>query len=309
MPATNCTANVSRRHRFAFSSSGASVLSNRIAPLGFSMKSATSYAKDEGMNSGPWIRNEGFVIDKTAVAGSVSWNVRPAEMRWALPLILGGSFTADTIKAQPQCPFFRIGHLDEVVSRLYTYVDCSVSKATFSSNDAAGGLLQVALDIEACQSTQGLASTWPAGLTLSSQQPLVHSTSTLTLNGVARRMKDVQVVIDNQLITDGYFNSRYRGDNPSDGQMIQLVHTSPFDDADDLALTNLTGSVSATLVYTAGTTSLTFQFPALRYIAPEPEISGRGSRVTNQYTWEAALATGADPSTDSPLTITLDDVL
>ncbi len=309
MPANNCTGNVSRRHKFAFSSSGSATLANRIAPLGFSMKSSTSYAKDEGITGSPWIRNESFVIDKTAVSGSVSWNVRAAEMRWALPLILGGSFTADTIKAQPQCPFFRIGHLDEVIGKLFTYIDCSVSKATFSSSDAAGGMLQLAMDIEACQSSQGLSSLWPSGLTLSSQQPMVHSTSTLTLNGVARRIKDVQVVIDNQLMTDGYFNSRYRGDNPSDGQSIQLVHTSPFDDADDLALTNLTGSVSATLLYTAGTTSMTFQFPALRYIAPEPEIGGRGSRITNQYTWEAALANGADVATDSPLTITLDDVV
>jgi hypothetical protein len=306
MPANNCTANTTRRHQFAFSSSGSTTLVNRVAALSFGLKSNTNYAKDEGVSGLLWNRNEDFVIDKTEVSGPVSFNVRPADARWFLPLILGTAFATNVIKAGAQCPFFRVGHLDSIQNIMYTYIDCSVAKATFSSSDAAGGLLQLALDIIACQSTQGVGSGWPT-MSLQSQQPLAHSSSTLTLNGQATRIKDAQVVIDNQLITDGFFNSRYRGDNPSDGQLIQLTHTSPWDSASDQALTNLTGSVSATLVYSAPTMSITFDFPALRAIPAEPEVGGKGSRVTNQITWEACLATGADPATASPLTITLDD--
>jgi hypothetical protein len=308
MPATNCTANTSRRHRYAFSASGSTSLANRFAPISFSMKSTTNLAKDEGNNGLLHSRNEDYVIDKTAVSGSVSFNVRPLDMTWCLPLILGTSFTGNAIKAGAQCPFFRVGHVDDVLATLYTYVDCSVAKATFSSSDAQGGLLQLAMDIEACQSNQGAAAGFPA-LNLPTQPVLSHSFSTLTVNGIVRRMKDVQVVIDNQLLTDGYYNSRHRGDNPSDGQMIQLIHTSPFDSADELAYTNLTGSVSASLAYTNGPVSVTFDFPSLRFIAPEPEVGGRGSRVMNQYTWEACLATAADPATATPLTITVDSVI
>lgn len=308
MPANNATANTSRRHQFAFSSSGATTLANRISALNFGLKSNTNYAKDEGVSGLLHSRNEDFVIDKTEISGPVSFNVRAADMRWCLPLILGTTFATNTIRAGAQAPFFRVGHLDSIQNIMYTYIDCSVAKATFSSSDAMGGLLQLAMDIVACQSTQSSGGTWPT-MNLGVQQPMVHSTSTLTLNGVATRIKDVQVVIDNQLLTDGFYNSRYRGDNPSDGQLIQLIHTSPWDGVSDQALTNLTGSVSATLVYTAGTTSLTFDFPALRAIPAEPEVGGKGSRVTNQITWEACLATGADPATASPLTITLDDVV
>lgn len=309
MPANNCTANVSRRHQYAFSASAGTTLAHRIAALGFGMRSTTNYAKDEGVNGLLWSRNEDYAIDKTAVAGPVSFNVRPADMRWCLPLILGTAFSGNDILAGAQCPFFRVGHLDSVQNIMYTYTDCSVAKATFSSSDAQGGLLQLAMDIEASQSTQTAGGGWPV-LSLATQQPLIHSTSSLTVNGAAaRRMKDVSVVIDNQLLTDGYYNAQFRGDSPSDGQMIQLTYTSPFDEASDLALTNLTNSVAATLVYISGTTSMTFTFPALRFIAPEPEVGGRGSRVMNTYTFEACLAAGADPATASPLTITLDDTV
>jgi hypothetical protein len=309
MAATNCTANTSRRHQFAFSNSGSTTLANRIAALGFGLRSTTNYAKDEGVNGQIHSRTEDYAIDKTMVSGPVSFNVRPSDMRWCLPLILGTAFSTNTIKAGAACPFFRVGHLDSVIDILYTYFDCIVSKATFSSSDAMGGLLMLAMDIESKQSTQTASSGWPAGMNLATQQPLTHSLSTLTINGNTRRIKDASIVIDNQLMTDQFFNARYREDFPSDGQMITLTHTSPFDDANDLAFTNLTGSVAATLVYTAPNLSMTFTFPALRFIAPEPEVGGKGSRVTNQYTWEACLAAGAVLGTDSAMTVTLDDTV
>lgn len=310
MAATNCTANTSRRHKYAFSNSGSTTLANLVACLGFGLKSTTNYAKDEGVNGQLHSRTEDYAIDKTMVSGPVSFNVRPSDMRWALPLILGTAFSTNTIKAGAACPFFRVGHLDSVIDNLYTYHDCIVSKATFSSSDAMGGLLMLAMDIEGASSTQTASSNWPSsGLALASQQPLTHSASTLTINGNTRRIKDASVVIDNMLMTDQFFNSRYREDFPSDGQMITLTHTSPFDDANDLAFTNLTGSVAASLVYTAPSLSMTFTFPALRFIAPEPEVGGRGSRVTNQYTWEACLAAGATLGTDTVMTITLDDTV
>lgn len=306
MAATNCTANTSRRHQFAFSASSGTTLVNRIAALGFGLRSTTNYAKDEGVNGAIHSRTEDYVIDKTMVSGPVSFNVRPSDMRWALPLILGTAFSTNTIKSGAPCPFFRCGQLDSVVATMFTYIDCIVGKATFSSSDAMGSVLQLALDIEAASSVQAAAAGWPV-MTLATQQPLVHSASTLTINGNTRRIKDVSVVIDNQLMTDQFFNSRYREDFPSDGQMIQLIHTSPFDDANDLAFTNLTGDISAALVYTAPGLSMTFTFPALRYIAPEPEVGGKGSRSMLQCTWEACLPTAAVLGTDSAMTITLDD--
>jgi hypothetical protein len=306
MPATNCTANTPRLHQYAFSASGGTTFATRIAALNFGLKSTTNYAKDEGNNGTLWSRNEDFVIDKTAVAGPVSFNPRPNQLRAILPLILGGTFATNTIKVAPTCPFYRVGHLDNsTIAQVYSYIDCVTSKATFSSSSAQGGMLNLAMDIEACQSSRAAVGTWPT-LTLSTQQPFVHSQSALTVNGVVQRISDASIVIDNQLIVDEFYNSRYRGDMPQDGQMIQLTHTSPFDTADDLAMLDLTGAVAGSMVYTAGPFSLTFTFPALRLIPSEPDIGGRGQRVTNSYTWEAVLADGAD-STAAPLTVTLDD--
>jgi Phage tail tube protein len=177
-----------------------------------------------------------------------------------------------------------------------------------SSSDSTGGTLQVSIDVEAASSNKSASSGWPA-LTLATQQPFVHSHSVLIINGVARRIKDCSVSIDNKLLVDEFYNSRSRGDFPSDGQLITLTHSTPFDTADDVALTNLTAGVAGSLVYTNGTVSLTFTFPNLRYLAPEPEIGQRGSRVMNTYTWIAGLAPGGDPVVNPPLTCVLDDTI
>jgi hypothetical protein len=302
----NCTANTPRRHQYAFSAAGGTTFTTRFAALNFGLKATTNLAKDEGNNGKLWSRDEDFVIDKTAIAGPVSFNPRPNQLRAILPLITGGTFSTNTIKTAPSCAFYRVGHLDDsTISQVYSYIDCVTSKTTFSSSSAQGGLLNVAMDIEACTNSRGAVGTWPT-LSLSTQQPFVHSSSTLTVDGNAHRMSDASIIIDNQLIIDQYFNSRYRSDMPQDGQMIQLTHTSPFDSADDLALLDLTGSVAASLVYTAGTMSVTFSFPALRLIPSEPDIGGRGQRVMNSYTWDAVLEAAAD-DTKCPLTITLDD--
>lgn len=303
---TNCLANTPRRHQFAFSASAGTTYVNRVAPSNFTMKSTNTYAKDTGNNGSLWSRDEDYVRDRTSIAGSVSFAPRAVDMRWALPNILGTAFVGNDIKASPMCPFFRVGHLDSVANIVYNYIDCVTSKATFSSSDSQGGLLQLAWDIEACTSTQSAVGGWPV-MTIATQPPFVHAQSVLTIGANARRIKDVSLVIDNQLQTDNFFNSLTRTAMPSDGQMITLTHTSPFDDATDLSYTNLTGGVSASLVYTNGAFSITFTLPNLRFIAPEPEVGARGSRVMNQYTWEASLVAGANMTTAAPLTITLDD--
>jgi len=305
MPSNNCTANTPRRHQYAFSASAGTTYVNRVGASNFGLKTTKTYAKDTGNNGTLHSRDEDYVRDRTAIAGPIAFAPRASDMRWALPLILGTAFSTNTIKAGAQCPFFRVGHLDQVVDIVYNYVDCVTSKATFSSSDSAGGTLGLSWDIEAATSSQSASSGWPV-MTLATQQPFVHAHSTVTVGGIVTRVKDISILIDNQLQVDQYFNSLTRGDFPSDGQTITLTHTSPFDAATDLAMTNLTAAVAATVVYTNGALSLTFNFPCLRYIATEPDVGARGSRVVNQYTWEACLVAGAT-ATDSPLTITLDD--
>ena len=99
MPANDCTANTSRRHRYTFTSTGATTLANRVATLSFSMKSVTNYAKDEGVNGLLHGRNEYYVIEKNAVIALVSSNVRSADMVWCMPLVLGTTFTGQIIES------------------------------------------------------------------------------------------------------------------------------------------------------------------------------------------------------------------
>ena len=303
---TNCTANVPRQSLCAFSVAGSTTLSKLVSFRNFGLRSVTSYAKDDGNNGTLWSNTQDYQVDKTVVNGNIDLVPRPNDLRWLLPLISGGTFSTNDIKPAPSCPFFRVGRNDRILSKQFVYQNCVVGNATLASNDATNGLLTLSMNIEASQMVRSSNSGWPAGMSLSTQQPFVHGQSVLTLNGVTRRIKDVSVNFDNQLMTDEFYNSRYRSDFPQDGQLITLTHTSPFDTADEEALLDLTTGVSATLVYTSGGMSLTFTFPCLRAIPAEPAIGGRGSRVTNQITWEACVDSAGSPS-DAPLLITLDD--
>lgn len=303
---TNCTANVPRKSLVAFSVAGSTTLSKLVTFRNFGLRSVTSYAKDDGSNGTLWSNTQDYQIDKTVVNGPIDLVPRPNDLRWLLPLITGGTFSTNDIKPAPSCPFFRVGRNDTILSKQFVYQDCVVGNATLSSNDGTNGLLALSMNIEAAQMARSSNSGWPSGMSLSTQQPFVHRQSVLTLNSVARRIKDVSVTFDNQLMTDEFYNSRYRTDFPQDGQLITLTHTSPFDTADEEALLDLTAGVSATLVYTSGGMSLTFTFPCLRAIPAEPGVGARGSRVTNQITWEACVDSAGTPS-DAPLLITLDD--
>lgn len=311
MPATNCTGNTPRKHQYAFSLSGTTVLSKRIAADSFGLQTRQSKIKVAGNNGSLWSRSSDYIENTKVVNGPVVHSPRPDELRWMLPLICGQAFATNTIKVGGLCPFFRAGHYDAHagIDTVFLYKDCVTSKATFSSSDGAGGFLSLNWDIEARDSSQELAATWPAGMVLSSQQPFVHVQSVLTVDSVATRMKNATVTIDHRLILDQFFNAKIREDMPQDDPLITLGFESPFDAASDLALTNLTGSIAATLVYTNGPLSLSFSFPCLQYVErpAEPVIGAKGQRVMNQYTFEACLLDTDNPATDSPLVIVLDD--
>jgi hypothetical protein len=307
MAATNCTANVPRRHQYAFSTSGQTALSKRVSATNWGLKSTTTPSVDNGNTGLLWTRADDYVIDRTKVSGQVVLNPRPADLLWMLPIITGGTFSGAAIKPAPTCPFFRCGRYDATpgINSVFTYVDCVTSKAVFSSSDAAGSLLQLAWDIESKQMARSAANTWPTGMTFDTTQPFVHAGSVLNLAGNEHRIKDISITIDNMLMVDEFYNSRYREDFPQDGQKFTLAHTSPFDLSTDLALLDVVTSVSAQVTYTNGNTSIVFDFPALRAYPTEPAVGNRGSRVTNQITWEACLATGAGAN-DTPVTITVD---
>lgn len=310
MAATNCTANVSRKHVYAYSNSGNTTLANRIAALSFGLVPSESNIKAQGVNGLIFSKAEDYVADKIACSGPVNFEVRPNHLRWFLPLVFGTAFSSNIIKLGPSCPFFRVGHLDNQLEDVTTFVDCATSRLTFQSSSSGGGILTANHEIEASNYTTGNVASWPSGLTLSAQQPLVHNQSSLTINGNAVKFNDVQIVIDYGLMTDEYYNSQTREDFPSDGVNVQLIFTAKYDGANERALTNLAGAVAASLRYqnAANTMSAVFDFPALTQMTKtKPAIGGRGSRVVQQFTFEAHLAAGADEVTDTCLSVTLDD--
>lgn len=306
MPANNNTANVARKQLYAFSVGGSTTLSKLVTMENFGLTTNPQYAKDEGSNGTLWSNDQDYQLSTVPASGPLDFVPRANDLRWLLPLIFGGAFSGNDLKPAPSSDFFRVGRFDRAINKVFTGIDCAVNSATLSSNDASNGLLRLNMQVEACQMSRGAAGTWPSGMSLSTQQPFVHHHSVLTLDGDVHRIKNVSVTCNNSLIVDEFYNSRFRGDFPSDGQVITLSHESPFDDANAEGWLDLVDSITASLVYTNGAMSLTFTFPALRALVGPPTVAGRGTRVRKQITWEAAVDSAGTPN-DCPVLITLDD--
>lgn len=185
------------------------------------------------------IRNPGIrgsrsqVIERTrqgtsAPGGSIVLEPTPNELRKLIPRILGaaevtgsGDFTyalADSL------PAFFIS-IDRI-AKVFNYASCAVDKATFRSS--SGGLLELALMIEALSEAQANAGTFQSGLTIDATAPFVHFDSTLTLNGNAVQVMEVELSIDNMLKKDRFVNSQTRTDLPPEDRVVTLRATVPY---------------------------------------------------------------------------------
>lgn len=304
MPATNNTANTPRKQKYAFSVGGSTTLSKLVTMESFGIVTDPQLIEDTGSNGTLWANDQDFQLGNIPCGGPVDFVPRPNDLRWLLPLIFGGSFSGNDLKPAPSSAFFRVGRLDTCVDKLYTFIDCATNVSTLSSAD--GGALRLNMGIEACQMSRGASSGWPSGMSLSTIQPFVHSHSVVTIDGDVHRVKNTSITCDNKLILDEFYNSRTRGDFPSDGQVITLSHESPFDSAEAEGWLDIVDSVSASVVYTSGGLSLTFTFPALRALIGPPTVGARNTRIRKSITWKATVDSAGTPS-DAPVLITLDD--
>lgn len=196
------------------------------------------------------------------VGGNFVFNPRPADLDAWLPRIMGASAVmAETI------PDFRIT-MDRGAHR-WDYDGCKIARATFRS--APGQLLEVTCDVVG--KTADRNTTAFPSLTLATTQPYQHRQAVLTLDSVARDCGPVELIHDNGLLTDLFFNSQTLMEIPEGPRVVTLNTSVPYDaDHDDLwglAVAGITGS----LVYTNGLVSITFSFTKLQAPDRDPIIT------------------------------------
>ena len=165
-------------------------------------------------------------------------------------------------------------------------------------------LLRLENNVEAASRrlTDAVGGTVQPTLALSTEQPFVFCNATLTIGGTTFRMKEVTISGDNQLDTEGYFNSCDRVEIPSTFQTFTLSHSVPFDDANALGLLNTSANAVGQVVFTSGVYTMTIDFPSLFTRGIDPSISGR-ERVLLPIEWQAQYNPAV--ANETPITITM----
>jgi|SRR5579864_1389446 len=164
---------------------------------------------------------------KQTLDGNVKFQPTPTELRFWLPLILGGAESAQSGYASYALanskPYFQV--ILDYVAKVYTWTGCKVDKAVFSSTKSQP--LQMDLDICGLTETLGNAGTF-ASLTIAAEPPFVHFDSTVTLAGSAVQVESITLTIDNMLKKDRFVNSQTRTDLPETGRKIMLKLEIPY---------------------------------------------------------------------------------
>lgn len=195
------------------------------------------------------------------------------------------------------------------VAKVFTYLGCKVSKATFRSG--TGQNLKLTLEIEALDHSIGNAGTFPV-LTISATPPFVFSDAVLTLGGTTYQMMEWECTIDWHLKTDRYINSTTRTDLPSMDLSIEFKATLPYtsdtvglyDAGGSDSVAGITGNVNFTYGGAGGGASgvnLKFDFANLIFPADKNPSVPSKDEVLLVLNGEARRS-----GTTSPLIVTLD---
>lgn len=231
----------------------------------------------------------------TDVSGQLVMYPAPAELASLLPYILGAAASGTTFALAETLPDFVL-QVDRQRNR-FLYEGCKVNRATFRSS--AGNPLELTLDIVA--KTETVSGTAHPSLTLSTQQPFMHHQCALTFESATRYANQVEIVIDNALLTDLYRTSQTRNEIPEGDRVVTVSTSVPYDAThEDLYDLTTTGG-AGTVVYTNGGMSMTFAFAALQVPSVSPTVPGRRAELMLPLQFVARQA-----STTKELVMTLD---
>lgn len=211
------------------------------------------------------------------VGGQIVLQPTPVELNLLLPLIVGGSAQVGTPSGKST---FAVADTlstfyvtSDRGSKVMTYSGCVVNQATFRSTQ--GGPLSLTLDIIGQDETVGNSGTFPSLQFDRTQNCFMHHDLVLTINSVAHSCPDFELIVNNMVDTERFFNSATLTSVQPTGRAVLLNTRLPYGDSS--AAYNLTSAgVTGTAVFTNGNLSLNFTMAAIQIPRQSPPIEGRG---------------------------------
>lgn len=210
------------------------------------------------------------------VGGTIVLNPNLYELNLLLEWIMGGTPTVGTPAGKTTFPLSDTLPTRYITSdrgqKVFTYDTCAVARARFYSTQ--GGPLSLTLDVVGKDESIGNSGTFPALSINVATLPFMHQDLVLTINSVAHKCPEVELIIDNQIDTDRFFNSSTLTSVQPIGRSVMLNTMLPYGDS-SAAYNLASAGVTADATWTNGNYSLQAVIAALQIPADTPRVESR----------------------------------
>jgi hypothetical protein len=207
------------------------------------------------------------------VAGQLHLQPTAVELSNLLPWILGGSPTGSGTVTYPLAdalPTARYITVDRG-PQVPTYNGCQVDRATFKGSQ--GEPLDLILDIVGIDETLGASGSFPNLSIDVTTQPFIFTDLALVINGNTYNAKDIEVVIDNSIDKERFYNSQTLVSVQAMDRHVMLNTQLPYGVA-SAAYGTGPGGVLATAIFTGpGTSVLEFSFVKVAFPRKSPSFT------------------------------------
>jgi len=235
-----------------------------------------SHRSPEGMRGNRSLREQSVVDGTEDVSGTVVIEPRPDDLADWLPRIVGANAAVAATLPTFVCNVTRVAETN-------LYLGCKVARAVFTASSTQN--LQLSMDIVGL--TEGSQAFPDIAASLSVLQPYVLHQAVITLGANTLNADNLEIVIDNQVLTDRYYNSQTRVEIPEGSRLVTLSFDNPFNSTDiawyDIARAGAAGSV----VFTNGNYSCNFTFSNLKMPRAKQPIGGRNTALDKRMTLTA----------------------
>lgn len=264
--------------RFGMGVESGGVATREFEVLSNGLIKDAQHLEAEGMRGIRGYLSPGVVEGTIAVGGPVILEPRPDDLAFLLPYILGAAASGTTFALAETLPEFTAEAAKGLSS--FKYAGSKINAATIRS--ASNGKLTLEMDVQGKVETSGITFASIAA-TLSAQQPYTHHQLVATFGGTAYKVNNVELAINNNLVTNRYWNTQTRVSLPEGPRVITLAVDVPFT-TDEASLYNIAvaGLTTNTLVWTNGSRSLTVTLGVLQAPSKGPAIQNRGEEVGNR---------------------------
>jgi len=203
--------------------------------------------------------------------------IKVEDLPLILELALGGAATGGSLGSiglEETLPTFTIVVYKNV--KKFTYAGCKMGKASFSSS-ASNQLLALAVE-NVVAMTEAIADNNLTPSYVSTQRPLTHRDSTLTVDSTPIAVEEIRIDVENTLDDNIFRNSQTRlhiseDDRKVGGQAVIGWNSDNYTNALAKFYSGATAAIAVS--WTDGTRTLAISLPYVYFTGETPQIGGR----------------------------------